>query len=203
MEALTAASIACLTIYDMAKAVDRAMVIGEHQAHREKRRQIRRLSGRQTMSGNDLLPVSDALERLLAGAEVAGRRARGHRRGGRPGACCAACGCCAPSRPSMPPPWMAMPSAPKMSVNAPARLTVIGSAPAGKRYSGKMDTGEAVRIFTGAPVPDGADAILLQEDARVLADGEIEAQESVATQAPHPPRRSRLHGRRFSPARRP
>ena len=36
---------------------------------------------------------------------------------------------------------------------APARLTVIGSAPAGKPFGGAVGPGQAVRIFTGAPVP--------------------------------------------------
>jgi molybdopterin molybdotransferase len=62
----------------------------------------------------------------------------------------------------------------------PARLAVIGAAPAGKRYQGAVGKGQAVRIFTGAPVPEGADAILLQEDARVVGDGVVEALESVA-----------------------
>lgn len=46
----------------------------------------------------------------------------------------------------------------------PATLTVIGEAPAGHGFSGKISTGEAVRIFTGAPVPSGADTILIQEN---------------------------------------
>src|ERR1700733_1350046 len=41
----------------------------------------------------------------------------------------------------------------------PARLKVVGSVPAGQAFAGAVRTGEAVRIFTGAPVPDGADAI--------------------------------------------
>ena len=36
-------------------------------------------------------------------------------------------------------------------------LKVIGEAPAGAGFSGKLAAGEAVRIFTGAPMPDGAD----------------------------------------------
>ncbi len=44
-------------------------------------------------------------------------------------------------------------------------LKVIGESAAGARFPGTLGTGEAVRIFTGAPVPDGADAILIQEDA--------------------------------------
>ncbi len=47
----------------------------------------------------------------------------------------------------------------------PATLTVIGEAAAGHPFSSSVDKGQAVRIFTGAPVPDGADAIVIQEDA--------------------------------------
>ena len=46
----------------------------------------------------------------------------------------------------------------------PADLTVIGAAPAGKPFDGRVGPGEAVRIFTGALLPDGADAIVIQED---------------------------------------
>jgi molybdopterin molybdotransferase len=48
----------------------------------------------------------------------------------------------------------------------PARLTVIGESAAGRRFTGSLGSGEAVRIFTGAPVPDGADTILIQENTR-------------------------------------
>ena len=41
----------------------------------------------------------------------------------------------------------------------PARLRVIGEAAAGHPFTGAIAAGEAVRIFTGAPVPAGADAI--------------------------------------------
>jgi molybdopterin molybdotransferase len=46
----------------------------------------------------------------------------------------------------------------------PARLTVVGSVPAGQAYPGTIGRGEAVRIFTGAPLPAGANAIVIQED---------------------------------------
>ncbi|WP_421403152.1 gephyrin-like molybdotransferase Glp [Agrobacterium fabrum] len=52
-------------------------------------------------------------------------------------------------------------------------LTLIGQAAAGHAFAGKVGKGEAVRIFTGAPVPDGADTILIQEDAEVLEGGKI------------------------------
>jgi molybdopterin molybdotransferase len=48
----------------------------------------------------------------------------------------------------------------------PASLAVIGTSAAGHGYSGAVRTGEAVRIFTGAPVPTGADTILIQENTR-------------------------------------
>jgi len=53
-----------------------------------------------------------------------------------------------------------------------ARLKVIGVSAAGHAFEGKVGAGEAVRIFTGAPVPEGADSVLLQEDAR-NEDGHI------------------------------
>jgi molybdopterin molybdotransferase len=62
----------------------------------------------------------------------------------------------------------------------PARLTVIGQAPAGKQFRGRVGPGEAVRIFTGAPVPEGADTILIQENSRVLGKDVVEAIETVA-----------------------
>ena len=49
-------------------------------------------------------------------------------------------------------------------------LTVIGVSRAGKRFAGSLGAGQAVRIFTGAPVPDGADAILIQENATRQGD---------------------------------
>ena len=47
-----------------------------------------------------------------------------------------------------------------------AVLTLIGEAPAGGRFEGVVGEGQTVRIFTGGPVPEGADAIALQENAR-------------------------------------
>jgi molybdopterin molybdotransferase len=45
------------------------------------------------------------------------------------------------------------------------RLRVIGTAAAGERLDAPIGPGEAVRIYTGAPVPEGADMVLIQEDA--------------------------------------
>ena len=50
------------------------------------------------------------------------------------------------------------------------RLRVIGESAAGHGFYQTVKTGEAVRIFTGAPVPDGAKAVVIQED--VTRDGD-------------------------------
>jgi molybdopterin molybdotransferase len=51
----------------------------------------------------------------------------------------------------------------------PATLALIGQAAAGHPFDGTVGPGQAVRIFTGAPLPSGADAIVIQEN--VAADG--------------------------------
>lgn len=48
--------------------------------------------------------------------------------------------------------------------DAPVGLRRIGEAAAGRGFAGTVGPGEAVRIFTGAPLPDGADAVVMQED---------------------------------------
>jgi molybdopterin molybdotransferase len=52
----------------------------------------------------------------------------------------------------------------------PARLTVIGMAPAGRPFNGSIGPGQTVRIFTGAAVPDGADAVVIQEDTEAAGN---------------------------------
>jgi molybdopterin molybdotransferase len=47
---------------------------------------------------------------------------------------------------------------------AGAVLRVVGEAPAGRAWAGRIGPGEALRIFTGAPVPEGADLVVIQED---------------------------------------
>ncbi len=64
-------------------------------------------------------------------------------------------------------------------VRLPMRLRQIGESAAGHGFSGSLGPGETVRIFTGAPTPEGADAILIQEDAYV-EDGSIKPLRSVA-----------------------
>jgi molybdopterin molybdotransferase len=50
-----------------------------------------------------------------------------------------------------------------------AELRVIGESPAGRPFEGHVGEGEAVRIFTGGVVPDGADAVVIQEDTVSVA----------------------------------
>jgi molybdopterin molybdotransferase len=52
-------------------------------------------------------------------------------------------------------------------------LSVIGTASAGHAFDGIVGPGETVRIFTGAPLPQGADSVLIQEDAERIADDRI------------------------------
>lgn len=52
-----------------------------------------------------------------------------------------------------------------------AVLRVIGTAPAGRAHPGPVGPGEALRIFTGAPLPPGADTIVIQED--VTPEGDL------------------------------
>ncbi len=59
-----------------------------------------------------------------------------------------------------------------------ARLKVIGTAPAGHPFNGKVGPGEAVRLFTGSFIPAGADTVLLQEDA-TAADGIVTVNEAT------------------------
>ncbi|MDH3740122.1 MAG: molybdopterin molybdotransferase MoeA [Hyphomicrobiales bacterium] len=53
--------------------------------------------------------------------------------------------------------------------SVPIDLEVIGESKAGGAFTGKVGTGQAVNIYTGAPVPRGADAIVIQEDTRLDA----------------------------------
>lgn len=51
------------------------------------------------------------------------------------------------------------------SADAPGALLIAGESAAGHGYEGELQPGQAVRIFTGAAVPKGADTIVIQEDA--------------------------------------
>jgi len=103
---------------------------------------LAQLLGGVPQAGSEPLPLADALHRVLA-EDLAAHRAQ-------------------------PPfPASAMDGYAVRAADATdgRTLKVIGQSRAGARFDGTVSSGEAVRIFTGAPVPDGADAILIQENA--------------------------------------
>jgi molybdopterin molybdotransferase len=57
------------------------------------------------------------------------------------------------------------------AADLPGALPVIGESAAGRPFQGEVHSGAAVRIFTGAPVPPGADTIVIQED--VVREGDM------------------------------
>jgi len=63
---------------------------------------------------------------------------------------------------------------------APATLKVVGMAPAGGAYEGRLEPGEAVRIFTGGPLPEGADTVVIQELTEA-GDGTVTVKQAVST----------------------
>jgi len=119
---------------------------------------------------DQLLSVSDALSRVLAGAARLGEESAplAQARGRTLAADLVA-------RRTQPPVAVsAMDGYALRVADLTAPLRVVGESAAGSAYEAALKPGEAIRIFTGAPVPQGADAILLQEDARV-ADGVLTA----------------------------
>ena len=57
------------------------------------------------------------------------------------------------------------------AAETPGRLVIAGESAAGRAFDGAMPASSAVRIFTGAPLPPEADAIVIQEDA--TRDGDL------------------------------
>ena len=73
----------------------------------------------------------------------------------------------------------------------PGPLRVVAEAAAGRGWDGTLGPGEAARIFTGAPVPDGADLVVMQEHA--ARDGNL-----VTVTVPQGRSNIRLRGNDFS-----
>lgn len=59
-------------------------------------------------------------------------------------------------------------------------LAVIGEVAAGSTFSGSVEAGQCVRIFTGAPLPAGTDTVVIQENVDRPADGVIRLREPTA-----------------------
>ncbi|MTV12834.1 MULTISPECIES: gephyrin-like molybdotransferase Glp [Bradyrhizobium] len=116
-----------------------------------------------------LMPVADALSAVLAGAEplpeemvaldAAYHRTLAHD--------------LAALRTQPPQPMSAMDGYAVRAADAAdlkARLKVIGEVAAGRPFERTVGAGEAVRIFTGGVIPNGADAVIIQEDTAVDGD---------------------------------
>jgi molybdopterin molybdotransferase len=56
------------------------------------------------------------------------------------------------------------------AADLPGELRVIGEVRAGQRFAGSVGSGEAVEIMTGAPIPEGADAVVMVEHVQRVAD---------------------------------
>src|SRR4051812_43233466 len=50
--------------------------------------------------------------------------------------------------------------------DSPKQLRLRGKVAAGETFTGAVEGGDCVRIFTGSPLPPGADAVVMQEDTR-------------------------------------
>lgn len=61
----------------------------------------------------------------------------------------------------------------------PAVLSVVAEIPAGRPFEGTIGRGEAARIFTGGAVPDGADAIVIQENTETVAAGRVKVTQTA------------------------
>jgi molybdopterin molybdotransferase len=80
------------------------------------------------------------------------------------------------------------------------RLQVIGEQPAGVDRQLRISPGQAVRIFTGAPIPAGADAVVMQEDAtregdEVLVNVDVDAGEFIRRRGCDLAERQKILGR--------
>lgn len=71
---------------------------------------------------------------------------------------------------------------PELAVGA--RLVVCGEVAAGAVDPAPLNPGAAVRIFTGAPLPEGADTVIMQENVRVVDDA-IELQQAPRRRGEH------------------
>lgn len=62
------------------------------------------------------------------------------------------------------------------SADSPSVLKIIGRVPAGQVFPASVQPGTCIRIFTGSPLPAGADAVVMQEDSRLDPSKEGEVQ---------------------------
>jgi molybdopterin molybdotransferase len=115
---------------------------------------------------SDLLPFAEALDKLLSGVEPLPAETL-------PLACCAGRVLAQPVCARLTQPPFAAAAMDGYAIrfadlNVPWR--VVGESAAGHGWGGRVGPGEAVRIFTGAPVPAGADVIVVQEEVARSGD---------------------------------
>jgi molybdopterin molybdotransferase len=67
-------------------------------------------------------------------------------------------------------------------VETPVALKLIGTSAAGRGFRGKVLPGQCVRIFTGAPMPKGADAVVIQENVEARGNSLISVLQPVKPQ---------------------
>ena len=63
--------------------------------------------------------------------------------------------------------------------SVPVSLTLAGVSAAGHGFAGRLKSGQCVRILTGAPLPRGADTVVIQENVRLLPAGVVQILEGV------------------------
>jgi len=66
------------------------------------------------------------------------------------------------------------------SIDMPGRVRIVGEVRAGETFKGVVRSTEAVEIMTGAPLPEGADAVVMVEHCTRLEDGRMECDHSAA-----------------------
>lgn len=69
----------------------------------------------------------------------------------------------------------------------PVGLTVVGESAAGRPFAGRVGPGECARIFTGAAIPDGADAVVAQEEVVVVGSSMAVGRAVQVGEAVRPP----------------
>jgi molybdopterin molybdotransferase len=77
------------------------------------------------------------------------------------------------------------------SAHSPVQLRLVGKVAAGDYFNGELAGGQCLRLFTGSPVPRGADAVVMQEDSRVDPE---RADEVIILDAARPWENVRFHG---------
>ena len=69
------------------------------------------------------------------------------------------------------------------AADIPGRLRIVGEVRAGQRFPGHLNSGEAIEIMTGAPTPNGADAIVMIEHCVLHDDGTVSTPQSLVSGA--------------------